>query len=81
MERNDLIKLVADNAIEHLRYDDAHPDVGMGMGFNTAIDLAEKDVYNEAARWNSIEALRLDFDTIRDDVLSLVKERRKRKWL
>ncbi len=76
MNRIDLINLVADKAIAHLEYDDEHPDVGMGMFVGTAVDLAEEDVLREAARWNSIEALRLDFKSIRDDVIEVVRARR-----
>lgn len=78
MERERLIKLVADNALAHLRYDDRHPDVGWGMAPSKAIELAEKDVLTEAARWNSFAALSLDFDDIRMEVLNIVVE--ERKW-
>ncbi len=75
----DLVKLIVDKAIDHLEYDDEHPSVGIGMSYDTAIELAEKDVFREAARWNSIEALKLDFprhrDTVRANVYTL------RKWL
>jgi hypothetical protein len=76
MERSLLITLIADKAIGYLEYDDAHPDVGMGMWIGTAVDLAEQDVLEEAARWNSIEALRLDFSAVHNDVISVVRARR-----
>ena len=72
MERERLIKLVADNALAHLRYDARNPDVGMGMLPQTAVELAEKDILEEAARWNSLAALSLNFEDIRDDVLLTV---------
>lgn len=74
----DLVKLLADRAVAFLDYDDDHPDVGMGMSYDTAIELAEKDVYKEAARWNSIEALKLDFPRYRDTVKANVILRRKK---
>ena len=78
MERSQLITLIADKAMGYLEYDDAHPDVGMGMWIGTAVDLAEQAVLKEAARWNSIEALRLDFSAVHDDVVRIVRERRNR---
>ena len=79
MERERLIKLVADNALAHLRYDARNPDVGMGMLPRTAVELAEKDVLAEAARWNSLAALSLNFDDIRNDVMLEVSK--ERKWI
>lgn len=76
MERAALIKLLTEKAIGYLKYDDAHPDVGWGMMISTAVELAEKDTLTEAARWNSIEALRLDFDAVREEVVTTVKMRR-----
>ncbi len=76
ISKEDLTNLVANKALAYLRYDDAHPDVGMGMWVGTAVDLAEKDVLAEAARWNSLAALALDFKDIRDDVVEVVKARR-----
>jgi uncharacterized protein (DUF1786 family) len=68
MEQEQLIKLVVSKAIGYLEYDDAHPDVGMGMWVDTAVDLAEKSVFKEAARWNSLQALALNFEDIREEV-------------
>jgi hypothetical protein len=76
-----LIKLLAERAEGYLDYDDAHPDVGMGMGIWTAITYAEKDVVKEAARWNSMEALALDqarFDRVRERVKQAVNRARGR---
>lgn len=60
MEQSDLIELLAERAIEFLRHDDANPNVGMGMFINQAIELAEESIAKEAARWNALEALRID---------------------
>lgn len=76
MEDLSLIKLIAEKAIAHLAYDDAHPDVGWGMTIHTAVELAEKDILVEAARWNSIEALRLDCSRVRDAVFKEVYDYR-----
>jgi hypothetical protein len=76
MEKSTLIKILVEKALAHLRYDDAHPDVGWGMMIHTAVDLAEKDTLEEAARWNTLEALRLDFNSIRDEVVATVKMHR-----
>lgn len=56
----DLSALVAEKALAHLAWDDAHPEVGMGMFYDEAVRLAWGDVQTEAARWNSLEALSLD---------------------
>ena len=77
ISNEDLINLVAKHAIAHLEYDDDHPNVGMGMFIGTAVTLAEQDVMEEAARWNSIAALSLDFKSIRDDVIEVVRARRR----
>jgi len=79
MDRRQLIKLVTEYALAYLRQDDRSPDVGMGMMTETAIKLAEQDIIEEAARWNSFAALSLDFRDIRDEVtLEILKERRRR---
>lgn len=72
----DLVKLLADRAIAYLEYDDSNPNVGFGMTINTAIELAEKSVFQEAARWNSLEALKLDFDYHRETVKANIFRRR-----
>ena len=76
MTKEQLIDLLVDKAIAHLKYDDAHPDVGMGMFTRTAVDLAEQDVLVEAARWNSLEALRLNFEDVREQVYVKVRQER-----
>lgn len=77
INNKDLIELLAKKAIAHLEYDDDHPDVGFGMFIGTAVDLAERDVFEEATRWNSIAALALNFEEVRDDVVEVVKARRR----
>lgn len=77
ISNHDLINLLASKALAHLEYDDDHPDVGMGMFVGTAVDLAEQDVLKEAARWNSLAALALDFSSVRDDVVEVVRARRR----
>lgn len=77
MERAALIELVANKAIGYLRYDDANPNVGWGMSISSAIELAEQATLEEAARWNSIEALRLNFtDELRQAVKEVVYKER-----
>ena len=76
MDRDQLIDLVVDHAMAYLRDDDRNPDVGIGMGLLSAIDLAEKSVLQEAARWNSLAALGLNFDDIRIDVHTILRNRR-----
>lgn len=76
MERHQLIELVVDHAMAHLRDDDMNPDVGMGMSLLSAINKAEKSVLQEAARWNSLAALALNFDDIRIDVHAILRKRR-----
>ena len=80
MDREQLINLVVDYAMLELELqaDDANPDVGMGMGPLSAVRLAEAEVFREAARWNSLAALALDFDSIRLEVLDTVMLRRRR---
>ena len=77
ISNKDLIELLAKKAIAHLEYDDEHPDVGMGMFVGTAVTLAEQDVLEEAARWNSLASLALDFKSVRDDVIEVVRARRR----
>jgi uncharacterized protein (DUF1786 family) len=74
-----LIELIVDKAIGYLEYDDEHPDVGMGMFVSTAMDYAEKDILEEAARWNSLAALKLNFtDDIRATAALIIREKRRR---
>ena len=73
-----MIRHVAKVAAAHLAYDDANPDVGWGMSISTAIELAERDILAEAARWNSLEAISLDFNDIRPDVIKEVIRMRRR---
>lgn len=56
-----LVEILREKAQGYINYDNAYPDVGMGLGYDTAIDMAQEAVYKEAARWNSIEALGLQF--------------------
>jgi hypothetical protein len=78
MTRNELIDLVAEYAIIVFKANDANPDVGMGMGVLRAIQIAEELVYKEAVRWNSLAALALNFDDIREEVLEAVRKIRYR---
>ncbi len=69
MEHNMLVDIIFKKAMAQLQYDDAYPDVGMGMSYTEAIELACKETFAEAARWNSIEALGLQFtDELKSDV-------------
>lgn len=51
LTENAIIDLLVQNALGILRYDDAHPDVGMGMFAGTAVDEAAKSLKEEAERW------------------------------
>lgn len=62
MDNDQLATLWAKKAHALLEYDDAYPDVGMGMFHSTALDLAAEEILEEAARWNSMAALQIDFD-------------------
>lgn len=80
MNREDLIQLIAEKACGYLAHDAANPDVGFGMGYGEAIDYAEKDILQEAARWNSIAALQLEFtDNMRKSAYALIYEMRRGK--
>jgi hypothetical protein len=76
MEREQLIELVVERAMAYLRDDDRNPDVGLGMSLLSAIDKAEKNVLQEAARWNSLAALSLNFNDVRIDVHTILRTRR-----
>lgn len=76
MTRNELIDLVAEYAIIALEADDSNPDVGMGMGVRAAVQIAEEQIYKEAVRWNSLAALALNFDDIREEVVEIVRKLR-----
>lgn len=78
----DLIEILTEKALAYLRGDDANPDIGWGMRYDEAIELAESDIVREAARWNSLEALALDktkFDQIRIRVINAVSKARSRR--
>lgn len=51
MNDNELTDLIVERALCYLYGDDIHPEIGMGMGYATAVDLAVKDVNKEAERW------------------------------
>lgn len=76
MNDDTLVKLLADYAVEQLRYDEMFPDVGMGMSHGHALDLAKNKVLVEAARWNSLAALQIQFTTaIEKAALEQIKRR------
>lgn len=78
MNREQLIQHAAKIATAHLAYDDANPDVEWGMPISEAIELAERDILAEAARWNSLAAIALDFKDIRPEVIREVTQWRRR---
>ena len=51
MNREELQQLLVDRAIGALEYDDAHPNVGMGMSYITAVRDAKKIVEEESILW------------------------------
>lgn len=61
MEFEALVELLREKAQGYINYDNAYPDVGMGLGYMVAIDMAQEAVLKEAARWNSLAALGLQF--------------------
>lgn len=75
VNRESLIRLIVEHAISHLEYDDAHPDVGMGMIARTAFELACEDVINESKRWDRI--ITIDFKNIEDECIELIRQRRR----
>ena len=77
MEHTALVNLLTEKAMGYLRYDDANPNVGWGMSITRAVELAEKATLTEAARWNSIEALRLDFSSVKEEVITKVRDLRR----
>lgn len=79
MKEAELIQLLTEKAIVFLEEDDRNPEVGWGMNYGTATDLAFKEVFNEAARWNSLAALQLVLtEDIRDKVRLKISEKRRR---
>ena len=79
MNRETLIELIVDYAIAHLKYDDANPDVGMGMGTDTAYKLACQDVISEAIRWGGSLSI-TDFQNIKyikDECIERIRQRRR----
>jgi hypothetical protein len=78
MKEAELIELLTEKAIVFLEEDDRNPEVGWGMNYWTAIDLSFKEVFNEAARWNTLAALQLELtDTIRNEVRVKVSAKRR----
>ena len=53
MKAKQLFDLLVKYTIDQLDYDDAHPNVGMGMGVARAVDIAVKLVTKEAERWDN----------------------------
>lgn len=76
MNRETLIELIVDYAIAHLKYDDANPDVGMGMGTDTAFKMSCEDVIVEANRWGRTLSL-TDFQYIKDECIERIRQRRR----
>ena len=71
-----IIDMLFEEAIGYLEYDDANPDVGMGMFHRTALQHAEKDVSLAATRWRRNIHIT---DAIREQVLERISEARRRK--
>ena len=79
MNDDDLVALLVKYAIEELDYDDAYPDVGMGMGIGEALNRAQKKVLQEAARWNAVAALQIQFTPLMEKAATdLIIQRRRR---
>lgn len=77
MKQDDIVDLLVEKSIAVLQHDAENPDVGMGMLPFMAIDPAWEDLCREAARWNSLEALRLKLtDEIRDQALTKIRARK-----
>ena len=63
---------IIDAALGYLRYDDAHPNVGMGMHYGTAVDLAIDDAAVEARTFDGTLG---EFD--REAIYEAVRKARK----
>lgn len=48
-------------SIAILAADRANPDVGWGMSITDSMDIAKEEIRQEAARWNSMAAIALEF--------------------
>ena len=75
MNRSELIDLLANRMLGILAYDDAHPEVGMGMFWGHAFELAKDAVQKEAARWD--RDIPYDINQLEKEVIDLVREKRK----
>lgn len=79
LAKEELAQLLAEKALGYLEYDDAHPDVGMGMFTSTAIEYAKDDIVQEAARWNALAALTVKFtDDIINHATEIIAKKRRR---
>lgn len=71
-----IIASLVEDALCYLKYDDEHPDVGMGMSYRTALHHAEKDVLLAATQWERNIHIT---DDIRKQALVRIDEARRRK--
>jgi len=51
LTENKIIEMLVDHAIAYLNYDDANPDVGMGLFVFSAVNMAADDIRKEAKVW------------------------------
>ena len=70
LTEKEIVIMLTEKAMDLLEYDDANPDVGMGMWVGTAIDQAATLLREEAARWKrkvfiSDDAIKLATDRVR----------------
>ena len=74
MTDDELSELVIRKALAILRWDDANPDVGMGMSYASAFDEAVKECLEEAVRWGYTG--HLNFDKIAKKCHRAIQRRR-----
>jgi len=77
MTNDALIKLWVNRSLQILTYNDAYPDIEMGMFQSTAVDQAQHSIWIESKRWSYKEDL--NFDEVKLAVLKEVASRRMRR--
>ena len=77
MNNKQVTARIVEAALNLLEYDDAFPSVGIGMLPQTAVKEAADLVEGEALSWG----FDIDIsDEMRDNALTVVKQKRTKKW-
>jgi hypothetical protein len=72
---NKLETIIFERVLEILRRERDNPEVGMGMLFDTAIDLAVNSLTREAAKWGArMPTTGYNRETIRDNIYAHVSK-------